>query len=39
MQNKPILDENGKEVWISRSVVVACVVARLTDDKRIEVLV
>jgi 8-oxo-dGTP pyrophosphatase MutT (NUDIX family) len=39
MENKCIIDENGKEVWISRSVVVACVVARLTDDKRIEVLV
>lgn len=39
MENKCIIDENGKEQWISRSVVVACVVARLTDDKRIEVLV
>lgn len=39
MDNKMIIDENGKEQWISRSVVVASVVARLTDDKKIEVLV
>lgn len=39
MENKCIKDENGKEQWISRSVVVSCVVTRLTDDKKIEVLV
>ena len=39
MENRPIIDENGKEQWISRSIVVLCAVLRITDDKRIEVLV
>ena len=34
-----IKGENGEELWISRSVVVACVVARITDEHKIEVLV
>lgn len=39
MQNKPIKDENGNEVWISRSVVVTSIVARLTEEKKIEILI
>lgn len=39
MENRCIIDVNGNEQWISRSVVVSCVVARLTSDKKIEVLV
>ena len=38
-ENRMIKGENGEELWISRSVVVACVVARITDEHKIEVLV
>ena len=37
-ENRMIKGENGEELWISRSVVVACVVARITDDNKIEIL-
>ena len=37
-ENRMIKGENGEEVWISRSVVVICVVARITDDNKIEIL-
>lgn len=38
-ENRMIKGENGEELWISRSVVVICVVARITDDNKIEILV
>lgn len=38
MENKCIIDENGKEQWISRSIVVACAVVRITDNNKIEIL-
>lgn len=37
-ENRMIKGENGEELWISRSVVVICVVARITDDNKIEIL-
>lgn len=37
-ENRMIKDENGEELWISRSVVVICVVARITDDNKIEII-
>lgn len=37
-ENRMIKGENGEELWISRSVVVACVVVRITDDNKIEIL-
>lgn len=39
MQNKCIIDENGNEQWISRSVVVASVVLRFTKNNKVEALV
>ena len=38
-ENRMIKGENGEELWISRSVVVICVVARITDDNKIEIIV
>lgn len=38
-ENRMIKGENGEELWISRSVVVICVVARITDENKIEILV
>lgn len=37
-ENRMIKGENGEELWISRSVVVICVVARITDDNKIEII-
>ena len=37
-ENRMIKGENGEELWISRSVVVCCVVARITDENKIEIL-
>ena len=37
-ENRMIKGENGEELWISRSVVVICVVARITDENKIEIL-
>lgn len=37
-ENRMIKGENGEELWISRSVVVLCVVARITDDNKIEII-
>ena len=38
-ENRMIKGENGEELWISRSVVVICLVARITDDNKIEIIV
>lgn len=37
-ENRMVKGENGEELWISRSVVVSCVVARITDDNKMEIL-
>lgn len=37
-ENRMIKGENGEELWISRSVVVICVVVRITDDNKIEII-
>ena len=38
-ENRMIKGENGEELWISRSIVVVCLVARITDNNKIEILV
>ena len=38
-ENKMIKGEDGEELWISRSIVVVCLVARITDNNKIEILV
>ena len=38
-ENRMIKGENGEELWISRSIVVVCLVARITDDNKIEIIV
>ena len=38
-ENRMIKGEDGEELWISRSIVVVCLVARITDNNKIEILV
>ena len=38
-ENRMIKGENGEELWISRSIVVVCLVVRITDNNKIEILV